>query len=211
MAAGGVYLEVDASELNAQITRLQEVMKPEKFNQAMYGIFRRTGGHVRKILKQDLPKEYNISAGEVGAAVGNAKLVMGGGTGCSIPVTATRKHIGGGGKRGFTAYGGRRGWASLHSGHYDVSAVVYRGQRSTLPSHMHGYGGQPPFRNIGSSLGGLTFTREGQNRLPIRPVMGIGIPDMPLNRSEPDVQKDIKDYLERQIEQRFMALLMNGR
>ena len=76
---------------------------------------------------------------------------------------------------------------------------------------MHGYGGQPPFRNIGSSLGGLTFTREGQSRLPIRPVMGIGIPDMPLNRSEPVVQKDIKDYLERQIEQRFMAFLMNGR
>ena len=211
MAAGGVYLEVDASDLEAQIKKLQKVMKPEKFNQAMHGIFRRTGGHVRKILKQDLPKEYNISAGQVGTAVKSPKLAMGNGVGCSIPVSAARKHIGGGSKRGFTAYGGRRGWASLHSGHYNISAIVYRGQRSTLPPRMTGYGGQPPFRNIGSKLNGLTFTREGKDRLPIRPVMGIGIPDMPLNRSKPDVQSDIKDYLEKQIEHRFTALMINGR
>ena len=208
-----VYLEVDATDLNEKITRLQETMKPEKFYRAMYGIFKQTGGHVRKILKQDLPQQYNISSGEVGKAVENAKVTMGtgGGTGCVIPVVAARRNIGGGGKRGFTAYGHRRGWAAVRSGHYNITAQVYRSGRSTLPAHMSDYGGQPPFRNIPSKLGGLTFTREGKERLPIRPVMGISIPDMPLNRSEPDVQKDIKEYLENRIEHRLTALLLSGR
>lgn len=40
---------------------------------------------------------------------------------------------------------------------------------------------------------------------------GIAIPQMPMNRSEADVQRDIKEYLEKQMEQRFMALMRIGR
>ena len=75
---GGIYLEIDASELSGEIERLRSVMTPERFNQVMYGIFKRTGGHARKILKQDLPRQYYAKAGEIGKAVGNPKVSMGG-------------------------------------------------------------------------------------------------------------------------------------
>ena len=201
-----VYLEIDASDLNDEINRLKAVMTPERFERAMAGIYRRTGGHVRKILKQDLPQDYNIRAGEVGAAVKGAKMSMGaGGAGCSIPVEGPRRHIGGGG-RGFPAFGHRRGWASL-KGPYKITAIIYRGARSTLPSHMGSYGGKPPFRNIPSKLGGLTFTRMGQPRLPIKPVVDIAIPQMPMNRSEPSVQEDIKTYMYNRMEHEFQRII----
>ena len=206
--AKSVYLEVDASELNSEINRLKSVMTPQQFDRAMYGIFQRTGTHVKTILRKDLPVQYNIKSAEVGKAVQKASVSRGGsGTGCTIPVVAPRRKIGHG---GFTAYGGRKGWASLTSGHYDVTAVIYRGKRSKLPGHMKQYGGKPPFRNIGSSLGGLTMTRSGDARLPIEKVMGIAIPQMPMNKSKPEVQNDIKDYMFQRMEHRLQALIRSG-
>lgn len=165
---------------------------------------------MRKILKQDLPVKYNIKPGEVGQAVKGAHISGGGiSTGCSIPVVAPRRHIGGGG-RGYTAYGHRKGWASLTSGHYDVSTVIYNGQRSTLPARMP-QTGYPPFRNIPSKLGGLTFARASRDRLPIETVMGPAIPQMPMNRSQPDVQRDIMDYMKGRIEARFQSIIAGGR
>lgn len=211
MAVPTVYFEVDASELQNEISRLRNVMKPEQFEKAMYGIFSRTGKHVKTILRKDLPHQYNIKSAEVGRAVKNASVSKSGlGVGCSIPVIGARRHIGGGGK-GFTAYGHRQGWRSLTSGHYDITAVIYRGKRSKLPDRMKT--GYPPFRNIPSKLSGITFTGTGDNfsRMPIEPVMGIAIPQMPMNKSEPEVQEDIKNYMEERIRARLTALLMSGR
>lgn len=205
--AGSVYLEVDASELNSRIELLRSAMTEKQFNQAMYGIMRRTGGHVRNILKKDLPKQYEIKPGAVGKAVQNARVSTGTmGVGCTIPVVGPRLSIG----SGFKASGGAHGWNSLHR-RYRVKARIVRSATSTLPGHMSSYGGMPPFRNLGSKLGKLTFTRAGKSRLPIMKISGIAIPQMPTNRSEGEVQGDIKRYMERQIEQRIYALLLNGR
>ena len=69
---------------------------------------------------------------------------------------------------------------------------------------MNNIGGQPPFRNYSApSLNRVAFTREGQRRLPIRSVMGIAIPQMPVNRSEEDVQQDFRLFLEERIEHEF--------
>lgn len=201
--AGGVYLEIDASELSGEIERLRSVMTPAQFNRVMYGIFKRTGGHVRKVLKTDLPKEYYAKPGEIGKAVGNPKVTMGGlGVGCTIPIRGARKSIGG----GFTASGGAHGWNSLRRKYRVKSRIVKAGQ-STLPQYMSSYGGQPPFRNLGSKLGGLTFTRAGKGRLPILKVSGIAIPQMPMNRSEGDVQRDILNYMEQRIEHEFQRVI----
>ena len=207
-----IYLEIDSSELNDRIMLLRMAMTPEKFHDAMAGIFRRTGTHVKKILRQDLPQEYNIKPAEVGKAVQGAQTVTSGlGVGCTIPVVGARRHIGGGG-RGFTAYGYKKGWNAVKNPkHYDVTAVIYKGQRSKLPDYMSSYGGKPPFRNIPSKLNGLTFTRSGDPRLPIEAVMGIAIPQMPTNKAEPSVQDDIMDFMKRQTEHRIQALIANGR
>ena len=201
--AGGIYLEIDASELDAQIDRLKSALTPARVNQVMYGIFQRTGGHVRKILKEDLPKQYYIKPGEVGKAVGRATVTSGaGGTGCVIPISGPRKSIGG----GFGASGGAHGWASLRR-RYRVKARIVKSGQSTLPQQMDSYGGQAPFRNLGSKLGGLTFTRAGKGRFPILKVVGISVAQMPTNRSESDVQADIKAYLEKRMEHELQRLI----
>lgn len=215
MAGKQIYLEVDASDMNEKVMRLQAVMKPEAFEKAMYGVFKRTGGHVKTILKKDIPPKYNVKPGEVGSTVQPPVVALGGGgVGCSIPVVGPRKPIGGRG--GFPAHGSKKGWLAVQSGHYDVTADIYRGQRSTLPARLPQYGGNPPFRNIPSKLGGSTRTRAAgvgfpPNNYPIPKVMGIAIPQMPLNRAEPAVQKDIAQYMEGRVAARLQAFILNGR
>ena len=72
---------------------------------------------------------------------------------------------------------------------------------------MDSYGGQAPFRNLGSKLGGLTFTRAGKGRFPILKVVGISVAQMPTNRSESEVQADIKAYLEKRMEHELQRLI----
>lgn len=207
MASTGFYLEVDASDLKDTINRLKSVMTEQQFTNAMHGIFNRTGNHVKAILKKDLPQKYEVKPGDIGKAVKKGRVTTGGlGVGCCIPIVAPRRSIGG----GFSASGGAHGWNSMKRRYRVKSRIVKSGQ-STLPQNMSTYGGLPPFRNLGSKLGGLTFTRAGKERLPIMKVSGIAIPQMPINRSEADVQKDIKDYLEKEIERRFNYLLMSGK
>lgn len=200
-----VRLEIDASEVQAELNRLRGVLTPEEIDKISMRIFRRTGQHVRGILRRDIPKEYEVKAGEVSKAVGNAKVTGGGGvagTGCIIPVRGPKKSIGG----SFRASGGAHGWNSVHR-KYRVKARIVRGQQSVLPANASSYGGMPPFRNLGSSLGGVTFTRAGKSRLPILKVTGIAVPQMPMNRSEADVQRDIQDYMMQRIEHELQWLI----
>lgn len=207
--AGGIYLNVDASDLMDKVDMLKIAMTPKQFDNAMCGIFRRTGGHVKKILREDLPKKYEIKPKEVGEAVKSPRVTTGGlGVGCSIPIAAPRRSIGPG---GFSASGGAHGWNSMRR-KYRVKARIVKSGQSTLPAQAGSYGGMPPFRNLSAKkLHNLTFTRSAKGRLPIEKMVGIAIPQMPMNRSKADVQDDIKDYLEKQMEQRFNALLRTGR
>ena len=207
MAAPSVYLEIDASELNAEIERLRAVLKPERFNQVMYSIFRRTGNHVKMILRKDLPVDYYVKAGQINSAVKSPQMSSSaGGVGCIIPIVDSRGTIGG----RYGASGGAHGWASLHR-KYRVKGRVVKAGTSTLPCQMGSYGGMPPFRNLGSSLGGLTFTRAGKARFPIMKVVGIAIPQMPMNRSQDEVQKDILDYMKERMEHEFQRIIAGGR
>lgn len=210
----GIYLDIDASDLNEKMDRLRNAMTEQQFTNAMYGIFKRTGGHVRKILKSDLPHKYEAKPKEIGEAVKKEKVTSGGlGVGCSIPIRAARKGIGG---KGFPASGGRNdkkfAYLSFAGKRYRVKAKIVKDNTSVLPQVMNSYGGQTHFRNLGAAkLNNLVFTRAGRARLPIEKVSGIAIPQMPMNRSEPEVQKDIRVYLEKEMERRFNALLINGR
>lgn len=194
-----VTIRIDARDCANKLTMLQAACKPERFNRALYRIYSRTGKHVRQILKTDLPHEYAVSPSKVGKAVGNATIV---GMGCVIPVRDKRGNIG----SQYSASGGAHGWASLHR-KYRVKARIVKSARSTLPKNVSSYGGQPPFRNLGSKLGKLTFTRAGKARGPILRVSGIAIPQMPMNRSQDEVQKDIGNFLMVQVNREFMNVM----
>ena len=200
-------LTADVSELEDEIAFLRKTMKPEVFDRAMYGIFQRTARHVSSILKKDLPPNYYVKPSEITAVVKDPDLSMSGGSvGCIIPLKDKQKNIG----TGFAATGYRRGWNSL-KGKYKIRASIVKAGKSELPGNMDNQGGMPPFRNMPSKLGKLTFTRKGKARLPIARVSGIAIPQMPMIRSRAQVEADIDKYLAERIEARFNALIANGR
>lgn len=190
-------ITIDGKDCVDKLTMMAAACKPERFERAMYRIYSRTGKHVKTILKDDLPHEYVISPSKVGKAVGDVTIV---GWGCTIPVKDSRGDIGG----QYSASGGAHGWNSLKR-KYNVKARIVRAGQSTLPGKV--MAGYPPFRNLGSSLGKLTFARSSKERGPLLKVVGIAIPQMPMNRSEAEVQEDIKKFLMAQIEREFMNVM----
>ena len=192
-----ITVNIDASDCIAKLSMLQAACKQERFDRALYRIYSRTGKHVKRILKEDLPKQYQVTPGMVGKTVGDVSIA---GMGCTIPVRDSRGSIGG----RYGASGGAHGWNSLRR-KYKVKARIVKGGASILPGTV--MAGYPPFRNLGSSLGGLTFSRTSKKRGPILKVSGIAIPQMPMNRSEGDVQEDIKEFLMAQIEHEFMNVM----
>lgn len=208
--ANGVYLDIDISDAQAKIDALRAVHTEREMNLLLYRTFKRTGAHVKTILRQDLPHEYEVTPGWVGQHVGSPRTTLGGsglGVSCCIPIDGTRGSIGG----RFNARGGAHGWNTTKGKRYKISARIVKGQRSTLPEEMHHQGGNPPFRNLGSSLGGAAFTRVGKDRLPIARVVGLAVPQMPLNRSQDEVQSDIMDTLMKRLEHEHAYIISKCR
>lgn len=192
-----ITITIDGKECVEKLTLMAACCKPERFERAMYRIYSRTGKHVRAILKEDLPHNYVISPSKIGKAVGDVTIV---GWGCTIPITDSRGDIGG----QYSAVGGAHGWNSLKR-KYKVKARIVKAGQSTLPGKV--MAGYPPFRNLGSSLGKLTFARSSAERGPLLKVEGIAIPQMPMNRSKAEVQEDIKTFLMAQTEHEFMNVM----
>lgn len=210
MAGSAIYLDVDISDAKAKIEALRAVHTEREMNQLLYRAFKRTGSHVKTILKRQLPQDYEVTPTWVGSQVGSTQTTIGGGgmgVSCVIPIDGTRGSIGG----RFKASGGAHGWNATHRKRYKINAKIVKGQASTLPSEMSHQGGNPPFRNLGSSLGGATFTRTGEDRLPIARVVGLGVPQMPLNRSKEDVQEDIMETLMDRLEREHAYLISRCR
>ena len=162
---------------------------------------------MKTILKQDIPQDYEVKPAWVGSHVKSPRTQMVGGrlgVSCCIPIDGTRASIGG----RYSATGGAHGWNAVHRKRYKINAKMLKGKTSTLPEEMSHQGGNPPFRNLGSKLGGATFTRVSKERLPIVRVVGLSVPQMPLNRSRDEVQEDIMDTLMKRLEHEH-AYIMN--
>lgn len=195
----GISLQIDATEMMHDLDHFRSQMSQDQFERAMASVFRRVPGHVRKILKQDIPMKYLPKKSDIGHAVQGAQISsgFGGNLGCVIPVRGKRLGIG----TGFKATGGARGWKIKK---YKIRAKIVTSGVSTLPDHMSSYGGQPPFRNTAAKKAGFSknvWTRAGKSRLPVMRVVGIAVPQMPLNRSKTDVQDDIATYMQARVRQ----------
>lgn len=200
MADAGVYIEIDASEAVQLLNRIQILVKPEQFRRIVYNVYKRTGRHVITAVKKDVSHDYAVTQKEVEKAVGKPKLSMySGEIGCTIPITGRRGAIGG----MFSASGSAKGWQSVRK-KYRVKTHVIRGARKPLPKQMNDIGGLPPFRNsTATKLHNVTFTRVTKDQLPIRKIVGIAIPQMPMNRSREAVQDDIIKFMMKRIEQEW--------
>ena len=204
--AGGIMLEVDATDLLRELTRLEGVLTPEQIDRCMVRIFRRVPGHLRRTLPREVRKEYQVKAGWVSETIKGARITGGGGAGCIIPVRGERIVVGEG---GYKTAGGARGWASLKR-KYRVRAHIVTAGTSTLPERMKS--GYPPFQNFSAKKipPHKAFKRLTKKRGPIQSIVDIAIPQMPMNRSRPGVEKDIRDFMYKRMEHEIQQLIRSG-
>ena len=193
-------IKVDMSDARALIEGLRAVHTKKEFETLMSRACRKTAGRVRKILRDELPKDYHVKKNAISKAVKSPKMqrMPGMAVSCCIPIEGTRLAIGG----DFSATGGRKGWKGITPGkRYKIKAKIVKTGQSVLPVEMKRQGGKPPFRNLSArKLNNVAFTRSGDERLPIDKIVGIAIPQMPMNRSEDRVQQDVKEYLTARLE-----------
>lgn len=196
-------ITIDMSEVADLVRYLQLNLSEKQFNIIMYDVFKRAAGRTKKILREDLPPNYYVKAKDINAAVGKPQFGSAAvGISCVIPIKGSRGSIGG----TFSAAGGAHGWQSLRK-KYRVKARIVKSGQSTLPESMDHQGGQPPFRNFGSKLGKVAFTRAGKDRLPIKRVSGIAVPQMVMNRSHDDVRADILKTVTERLQHHYQRIL----
>jgi len=192
---GGAYLNVDMSEVQQTINLLRGIMKPEQFERLLHRTFNEVGNRSRTIIAREVVQDYAVTSAWVRSQVGRYSLTMGGVSGvtCTIPIKGHKGTIGGRFRAAWHRYG-------------DLRANIVNGGTSILPHVMKNQGGNPPFM-----AQGVAFTRRTKQRLPIVRVVGLGVPQMPLNRSADRVQDEILDLAGRRLEHNFLYMFGSGR
>lgn len=210
------YLQIDVSDAKRKMDRLSACLTKDEMIKLEERVIRRTARRVKGIVATEVPKKYHIKSSAVRKDIKRPQYGRGalGGIQCSIPIEGERHIIGG---KTFTAAGGRHGWKGIRAGkRYKIKAQIVKGQTSVLPENMDP-GKNPPFRNLSAPrLNNAAFTR-GQmagfppDNLPLVRVVGIATPQMPMNRSEEDVQGEIGDYMDKRIDAEFNYIMKKCR
>lgn len=188
------WLYIDTSELDSTINHMREVLTPDQFDQFMFRTLKEVGNRAKTPIARAVQNEYEVTQGWVKSQMGNPQMSVGAGVTCVIPINGTRGSIGG----RFSASGGHR---SKRGGKLKLRAHIVKGQTSVLPDTMDHQGGQPPFM-----VGGVAFTRKTKARGPIARVVGLGVPQMPINRAKPEVQSQIVNLLEKRLVHNFAQM-----
>ena len=190
---GGAYMSVDLGDLARVIDLLRGVMTREQFERLMYRTFNEVGRRSKTLISRAVRQDYVAQDGWIRSQIMRPQLSMGGGVQCRIPINGAKGVIG----PRFPASGGRRS---------RITASIVRAGRSRLPAVMANQGGNPPFMS-----GGVAFTRRTEARLPIVRVVGLGVPQMPLNRSEDETRRLLLEYTGQRLEHNFMFMFGSGR
>lgn len=194
ISGGGAYLEIDASDLQAKIALLRGVMSPQGFNRLMLRTFNEVGRKSRTLIAKEVQKDYEVTQAWVRSNIGGFRLSngSGGGVTCVIPLSSHKGTIGG----RFKLSGRRRA----------ITSRIVKTGLSHIPAHLKNQGGNAPF--VGPN--GVVFTRRSKARLPIVRVVGLGVPQMPLNRSEDKTADALLEYAMQRLEHNFGYMLSQG-
>jgi len=200
----GVYMYIDASELDGLISSMREKLTPPEFDRLMNRTLNEVGRRMKTPIKKAVREQYSAPAGFVSEGIKSPRIESsGGGMTCIIPLIGPKGNIG----STFVASGGWHGW---NPPKYRITVSILKGQRSTLPETLPHQGGQPPFRNTGSKIAGVVMTRKGKDRLPIERVSALALPQMPMNRAEPEVERAALDLLEKRVVHNFSHMFGGG-
>ena len=207
---GGALITVDVTEAVSTMNKLATIMSPDKAHE----LFRRTlveaGKKVRPVAKDVFPNDYVMKSGWIGAAVKGMEI--NGTDQVKVPIKTDRGTIGG----TFPATGGaykvqgttvhmKDGTTRQRKAHIRTRAIkakIVKSGISVLPDRMPSWqGGQPPFM-----MGGTVMTRSGPSRFPIHRVVGLAVPQPPIDRSQAKFEEKIQTYMMQRLEHNFWQL-----
>lgn len=195
ISGSGAYLDIDISDLSDTIEMMRATLTEAQFKRLMYRTFAEAGRKSKTMIAREVQQDYVVTQAWVKSQIRPFRLTFGGAfpVTCTIPISSHKGSIGG----RFKASGGRRGRR--------ISAAIVRAGRSTLPDEMKNQGGNPPFMS-----GGVAYTRRTKNRYPIVRVVGLGVPQMPMNRSRVKVERVLLEYIGNRLEHNFGHMFGGG-
>lgn len=203
---GNNYLTIDTSDLEEKLDLMRLVLKQKQFEQIMYRTFRETGKKAKSLVAKEVQDDYAVTQGWVKSGIGQYKLSFGGEfpVTCTIPLTGTKGMIGPTFKMSQPSkYYGRKVKGVLKRPKAPkIYARIVKGQTSALPATMQRQGGNPPF-----IAKGMVFTRRTSKSKPIVRVVALGVPQMPLNRSGPDIQDALLEQVSSRLDHHFERML----
>ena len=198
-------IHIDVSDALAKYAWLESCVEPGKVRQKMKFALFDAARKVKNVLGEDIPLEYEVGGGWVRKDVKSPKSE--GPLRVVVPVAGTRGTIGG----VFAASGGgsnvrgtqihlsngtvkqRKGFRRGGGGR--IMAKIVKGGVSILPDKLPNQGGNAPF-----FIGGLVFTRTSASRFPIASVVGLSVPIMAENRSQPKIERDVTQVLDKRMQ-----------
>lgn len=229
-------LHVDTTDVEQKVEALRGILTDKEMRLLLSRTFKRTAQHVRTLVARDVTHDYHVNYGYALGSIGQPRMSSGAGIECVMPVKNARKKMGreGGGhyfkavarsgKTGrkisakkFRAVGARGGYA--------VQAFVVKGGVSSLPSS----GENAHFMVSSGAHEGKVYVRKGDGstymatvkyqaadgstktyqvkKASIRPGVGIGVPQMPVNRSESEIQQDTQEVLVKRFEHEYEVII----
>lgn len=197
-------INVDVSNALSVCNGLKDKMTPKNFEWCLEHAIRDAGNReVKKIVKQEVVKEYTVTSGWVGQKVKGAKFSGGGSSiACVIPIKGERGTLGGifpasGGGIASGRAKGNTAKKRLKRGGAKVKAQILRGGASTLPDSLPNQGGNAPFR----LPNGAVMTRKTSKSHPLVRVVGRAVPQMVDKHFESKMQNPINDYIIKRMDQ----------
>lgn len=215
----GIMMHIDTSELDNVVQQLHAIHTQENFTKIMRRAVNRAASRMRMVLRNEIPADYMAKPMWIRQQVGGARTQVNGAiVTAQIPVTGIRGKVGGKGEYAATASDGARNIRTDFVGRrktpgtrqkgrtrraYKVMASVVTSNKSALPNK----GEQIHFMVFSGAKKGRTFARLPNEGNRIRPAVGIGVPQMPTNRTKEAVERATVDMLRERIEHEHSVLI----
>lgn len=190
MARIGVDIRIDASQALQKISEAQKMLSPDRCREYMRLTLTDTGRAAKSVVSDTVVEDYVVTKSWAADKVGYPQVS--GGLTVIVPVRGSRGVIG----PTYPIAGASGGKKKRR-----IKANIVRSGVSTLPTKMSNQGGNPPF-----IAKGMVFTRRSGKRYPIVRVVGLGVPQMPINRSQAKIEKKLLAEMEKSATRHFGRL-----
>lgn len=188
----GVDLRLDVGQALQVLSEAQKILSPEKAKTMLRNTLVDVGRKTKTVVGDCVVQDYVVSKGWAANQVGFPQASYGSGLTVVVPIRGSRGIIG-----PVYPIAGASGGRKKRR----IRAKIVRSGVSTLPAKMDHQGGNPPF-----IAKGKVFTRKTGKPYPIVRVVGLGVPQMPLNRSQKKIEKALMDEMERSATRHFGRL-----